>query len=235
MKKPIILCARALFEKRLVVNEAYANAIENSGGILMMLASNAGEEDMDTILDQVDGLLLTGGTDVNPALYEEEKKEYTHDSDNYRDMIEFILIEKAMKRNLPILGVCRGMQVINVKMGGSLYQDIKKEMPGSLEHDRHLDGPRSMPAHTVSIEEGSILHSIIQQKEIEVNSLHHQGIKTLGSGLLATGVTPDGLVESIEMPTYPFLVCMQWHPEELLETPVWKNVFDRFIEATRKN
>ncbi|MES3005001.1 MAG: gamma-glutamyl-gamma-aminobutyrate hydrolase family protein [Patescibacteria group bacterium] len=234
MKKPIILCARALVDKRLVVNEAYAKAIENSGGILLMLASEVEDFELDDVLQNVDGLLLTGGTDVNPSLYEEEKKEYTGDSDNYRDIVESMLIEKAIEKKMPILGICRGMQMLNVKLGGSLYQDILKEMPGSLQHDRHHDGPRSMPAHKVTVKENSLMHSVLGTTEIEVNSLHHQGIKTLSPELKATCVTPDGLVEGAEMSDYPFLLCMQWHPEELLETPVWKNIFDAFINACKK-
>lgn len=230
-KKPIILCVRTLLETRVVINKAYASAIEKAGGILVMVASDNGEEDLEDLLENVDGILIPGGTDVNPSLYEEKREEYTQDSDNYKDIIESFLIERALEKKLPILAICRGIQILNVKLGGSLCQDVEKEIVGSIKHDRHNDGPRSLLAHKVFLEENSLIKKIIGLKEIEVNSLHHQGIKTVSKELTISARSPDGLVEGLEMPSYPFLLGLQWHPEEL-DNPLWKKVFDSFITAS---
>jgi len=220
--------------KRVLINKAYSDAIENSGGLLLMLASGAGEEDLDALLQHVDGVLIPGGADVNPALYGEVKKEYSQTPDDDRDALELALIGKAMEKRLPILAICRGFQILNIKFGGSLYQDIEKEMKNSIKHDYHNDGPRSLLAHRMSLTKDSLISKIIGELDLKVNSLHHQGIKDLGKGLVAVGVAPDGLIEAIESPGYPYLIGMQWHPEELTDDPVWKRFFDDFIEVCSK-
>lgn len=234
MKRPIILCTRTSVNSYLLVNRAYVNAIENSGGTLIMLANNMESEELDNLLSFVDGVLLPGGSDVDPNLYGQDKKEYTGDSDNYRDIMESELIEKALAKKLPILAICRGLQILNVKLGGSLHQDVMKEMRGSINHDRHSEPTRYFLAHKVSLKEGCLLKKIIDKDEIEVNSLHHQGINILGNGLVVSATAPDGLVEGVEMPDYPFLLGVQWHPEELATNPIWKGVFDAFIKACTK-
>lgn len=195
-------------------------------------------EEIDQSIDEADGILLPGGNDVSPLLYGEERKSHTQPPHNERDRFEMYLLERAMDKKLPVLGICRGIQVINVKLGGTLYQDVEKEMPGSIRHDWHDNDskplPRSLLAHAVSIEEGSELYGILGKKAVEVNSLHHQGIKDLGKGLTASAHAPDGLIEGIEMPSYPYLVGVQWHPEELQDNPVWKTFLDHFVQVCSK-
>lgn len=230
MKIPKIISYKPL-TKAGIINEAYSNAIKNSGGVLQMLET---KEKIDQFLGEADGILLPGGADVNPVLYNAEKKEYTQTPNNPRDVFELYLIEKAMERNLPILGICRGIQILNVKFGGTLYQDISIERKDSIDHDRHDDGPRSMLAHEVNLKEDSLIGQIIGTPKIEVNSLHHQGIHNLGKGLVTSATAPDGLIEAVEMPDYPYLVGVQWHPEELLDNPAWKGLFDNFIQSCLK-
>jgi len=234
MKTPIILSYKTL-KKSGEMNTKYSEAIENSGGKLQMLDSI---EEIDNLIGEADGILLPGGNDVNPMLYGEERKSHTQPPHTERDMFELYLIEKAMDKKIPILGVCRGLQILNVKFGGTLYQDTEKEMEGSIRHDWHEENsepvPRSLLAHSVSFDGESRLHTLVGIDSVEVNSLHHQGIKDLGKGLVATGHSPDGLVEAVEMPSYPYLLGVQWHPEELYSTPVWKSFLDDFIKACSK-
>jgi putative glutamine amidotransferase len=231
MKKPVILSYKTL-KKSGELNKKYLEAIEHSGGILQMLDSN---EDIDKFINQADGILLPGGNDVNPMLYGEKRKSQTQSPDDKRDMFELNLIDKAMDKKLPILGICRGLQLLNVKLGGSLYQDIQEEMKGSIRHDWHEENSKPLSraslVHQLSLDQNSRLHNLIGKDTIEVNSLHHQGIKNLGKNLTATAHSPDGLVEAIEMADYPYLVGVQWHPEELYSIPVWRNLIDDFIKA----
>jgi len=231
MKKPTILSYKTLRSNG-ELNTKYLEAIENSGGILQMLDSNS---DVDKYIDQADGVLLPGGNDVNPMLYGEERKNLTQPPHNERDVVEMYLIEKAMERKLPILGICRGLQVLNVKLGGTLYQDVHEEMVGGMRHDWHEENsialPRSQFAHSVHIAEDSRLMKIVESEDVEVNSLHHQGIKKLGNGIIATSHSSDGLIESFEMNDYPYMVAVQWHPEELNSIPVWKKFLDDFIKV----
>lgn len=232
MRLPIILSFKTLKHSG-EINEAYANAIKNCGGELRMFETT---EEIDAAIDQADGVLLPGGVDVNPGLYGEERRVETQPPHNERDRFEMYLLERAIEKRIPILGICRGLQVINVKQGGTLYQDIEKEMPGSIRHDWHHDEEgkaisRSQLTHSVSIQEGSEVHAILQQGKVEVNSLHHQGIKDLGKGLVASGHSLDGLIEAIEMPDYPYLIGVQWHPEELCSDPLWDGFMRNFVEV----
>ncbi len=234
MKTPVILSYTTL-KKSGELNEAYAKAISDAGGELKMLSSM---EQIDEEIGGADGVHLPGGSDVNPQLYGEERNSHTQPPHDERDRFEMYLIEKAMDRKLPILGICRGLQVLNVKFGGNLYQDVEKEMSGSIRHDWHEDNSiplsRSAHAHSISLTEDSKLHELFKEDQFEVNSLHHQGIKELGSGLVATGHAPDGLIEAIEMPTYPYLVGVQWHPEELQAEPMWQSFIEDFVRACKK-
>ncbi len=233
MHKPKIISYKTLRSNG-EINTKYSEAIESLGGELFMFESC---EEIDKYIDQADGILLPGGHDVNPILYGEEIS-YSQPSNDERDRFEMLLIEKAMERKLPILGICRGLQILNVKFGGSLYQDVEKEMEGSIRHDMHEENskplPRSLLTHDVSIVKGIYLHSLIGVDMVKVNSLHHQGIKKLGNGLIATSHSKDGLVESIEFKDYPYLVGVQWHPEELMEIDIWRNFMTDFIKVCSK-
>jgi putative glutamine amidotransferase len=230
---PIILCTAATIEHdgvfRRSINEAYEQAIEASGGILLMIASHLETKYLDEVLNIADGILMPGGTDVDPERYGQKNEGLTNKIDANRDTIEIALLGRAIERNIPTLAICRGMQILNVKQGGTLYQDVEKEMSAVVHHDNH-NLPRPTLSHKVSLVEGSLLHSTTGASEIEVNSLHHQGINKLGKDLTVVATSPDGLVEACEIKSHPFLVGVQWHPEELYATPAWKNLFDTFIK-----
>ena len=187
----------------------YGEAVARAGGLprlLPMSASVAGDDD----LAGLDGLLLTGGGDVEPARYGEATSPATGGVDLERDAAEFPLLDLALRTGRPVLGICRGCQLINVGLGGSLVQDLTEVTPlAHLVPDR-----RNETVHTVAPVEGSLLARLEGDREIAVNSIHHQAIKELGSGLRSVAVAPDGTIEAIEWPGAP-LLGVQWHPETL--------------------
>lgn len=216
------------------LGEGYVNAIVRAGGSPIMVARPT-DEDLCELIGSIDGVLLAGGHDVDPNHYGEEKNECTCNIDRDRDRVEILLTRLAKEHRVPILGVCRGMQVMNVALGGSLYQDVFTEMTGAIQHDFHTDAQggfleRNLIGHSVSIEEDSLLATIVQRQTMDVNSLHHQGIKRLGDGLLKNATAPDGLIEAISFADHPFLLGVEWHPEELNDEGS-QNIFRAFIEA----
>ncbi len=186
-------------------------------------------------LKKCEGLILTGGHDVHPRFYGREdflqllNKE---DINEQRDEFEFKIIQEALKANLPILGICRGMQVFNVAMGGSMIPDLKSE--GYSDHTKTKDGKDRR--HKVQIEKGTILHWIVETTKAEVNTAHHQAVDAIGGGLRVTATAPDGIVEGLEWaesPSKPFLQLVQWHPERMadFQNPCSKNLLEHFVLA----
>jgi putative glutamine amidotransferase len=182
--------------------------------------------------ESFDGILFTGGEDVDPGLYDEPIKYENVHADSSRDKFEFELLENGLKRDLPIFGICRGIQMINVKFGGTLYQDLKSER----ELDHKQPGNRSATSHSVTVTEpDSLLHRLIPAS-CKVNSLHHQAIKRLGRGLKVTAHSEDELYEAVELAEdYPFFLAVQWHPEELAsEHPEQLKIFQEFVARCRE-
>jgi putative glutamine amidotransferase len=165
-------------------------------------------------LDGIDGLILTGGEDVDPAWYGADPSPLLSPPSRERDLFELALFAVARQRELPILGICRGIQVINVALGGTLFQDLPSERPGRVNH--RPDGPRDSRSHTVRLRPGSRTAEALGSTSITVNSSHHQAIKELATGLVAAGWTEDDLIEAAESPPGdPWLLSVQWHPEEM--------------------
>ena len=180
-----------------------------------------------------DGILFTGGEDVDPGFYDERIKYDNVHVDRSRDAFEFELLGEGMKSSLPILAICRGIQMVNVKFGGTLYQDLKSDT--ASERDHKQAGSRSAATHPVTVTEpDSLLHGLIQGSCM-VNSLHHQAIKRLGRGLKATAHSDDELYEAVELADdYPFFLAVQWHPEEMFsEHPEQLMIFQEFITRCR--
>lgn len=161
-------------------------------------------------LDGFAGLVLTGGTDVDPSLYGEVRGEHTDEPDPERDSIEFELLNQALRFDLPIFAICRGLQLLNVFFGGSLLQHLDPPE----RHRLVVAGDRSKPVHTVSIEGDSLLSGIAGRQILDVNSRHHQAVARLGDGLRITALAPDGVIEAIEHPDKRFVMAVQWHPED---------------------
>jgi len=190
------------------------------------------DQTLQELLSTIDGILLAGGHDVDPNTYGEEKNEHTCNVDQDRDRVEITLARLAQEKNIPILGICRGLQVMNITLGGSLYQHLTTDLSGSLTHDMHDGQKRNFLAHEVEIKSGSLLAQIYGGGKAMTNSLHHQGIKRLSNKLTASGATSDGLIEAVELRGHPFYIGVQWHPEELLDEPSTR-LFQAFIAAAK--
>lgn len=183
-----------------------------------------------------DGVLFTGGEDIDPGFYGEQKKYESVHVNRDRDQFEMKLLESALRRRLPILGVCRGAQMINVGFGGTLYQDIAEDAAPEFEHQQLNAGKkRDETVHGVTLTEPQSHLAGAFEGSCRVNSLHHQAIKRLGRGLKVTAHSEDGLVEAIEAAgDYPFLLAVQWHPEEMAALPEQRRIFEEFISECRK-
>lgn len=189
----------------------YIKGIEKAGGVPVMLPLTTDPEVIRQLIGSFDGFLLTGGQDVSPRLYGEKLSMLCGEICFERDEMERILIGEAIRHDKPILGICRGIQILNVVLGGSLYQDLPTEYPSNLEH--HQTPPYDLPVHQVSIVPDSPLFSLLGRRSLAVNSYHHQAIKRLSNRLSAMAYAEDGLVEAVCLPSARFVWAVQWHPE----------------------
>lgn len=216
------------------LNQSYVDAVVQAGGIPVMIPLNLDQPALWTLFQRLDGLFLAGGTDIFPGLYGEAATGSEGAFDCDRDRIELQLARWALDHHLPLFGVCRGMQMINVAAGGRLYHDLAHERPEVGRHDFFAQGvERQQIRHNIFIEAGSILGQTLGEI-VGVNSMHHQAVKTVGAGLRVTAISEDGLVEGIEGTDHPFVVGCQWHPEELVATPLHADLLHRFIAACQE-
>jgi len=217
-------------EDRYYVLTANIHAVAEAGGVPVLIP-NAGDEDkLAAALDLVDGLYLPGGNDVDPHLYGEEPLRGMGEFDPDWDALDVTAAKMALERGLPILAICRGVQVLNVAAGGTLYQDIPSQIPGSLKHRQ--EGPRWAASHGIRLEPDSRLARLFGTTSLRVNSFHHQAVKNVAPGFRATAKAPDGVVEAIERVEGPFVVGVQWHPELMVSRdPTHRVLFSAFVEA----
>jgi putative glutamine amidotransferase len=212
------------------LKQQYYEILEINDAIALPLPNTSYLEHSDYYLSLLDGLLLIGGEDVNPDLYGMEKSELTGRVFSRRDNFERELVFRAVSRKIPILGVCRGHQMINVVFGGSLYQDLSEREEETLDH-RQTENRDFSNSHRIQIEAGSRLSRILNEPRIEVNSAHHQIIRRIPAGLKAVALAPDGVVEALEGIDEGYLLTVQWHPEVEPVDPAADAIFSDFIQA----
>lgn len=219
-----------------LMGRSYVEELRKVGGVPWVIPLVPHDPDtLAEIFDRLDGVFITGGVDVDPSRYGETKSPLCGTTDPDRDAVEIALLRHALDRGLPVFAVCRGIQILNVACGGTLYQDVTAQVPAALKHDYFPtpDRPaRDYLAHDVTVKPGSRIGRLLGDGVVPVNSMHHQAIKDLAPGLAPTAFAPDGIIEGVEGTTGQYLIAVQWHPEELTEThPGQKRLFTSFIEA----
>ncbi len=243
-RKPVVLMSMGNQERKghdyqVMTHKYIVPLVELSGCVPLLAPTCCGTDDLEQYLDLVDGVYLTGaGSNIDPSLYGQENLTPNKAQDRDRDLFDLPLIRAALDRGLPIFGICRGMQEINVALGGDMHQKLYEE-PGLNDHREDTDDPvpvQYSESHSVRLMPNTWLAELMQREEIRVNSLHGQGIKTLGKGLEAVALAEDGLIEAIHAPTLsPFLFAVQWHPEwQAAENPDSVKIFQAFGEACRQ-
>jgi putative glutamine amidotransferase len=220
-----------------VMSQRYIQTLVQAGAIPWMIPL-VDTATLRGVFDALDGVFLPGGADIDPVSYGRTPHPLCDKTDPERDRVELALARWALDEGKPVLGVCRGMQLMNVAAGGTLYQDLAEQMPGSIKHDYFPYAShgysRDFLAHTVKIAAGTRLARLFGTDELKVNSMHHQGVKTLGTGLHATAVSPDGLVEGIERDGESYVFAVQWHPEALTDADDHSRaVFADFVDAAK--
>jgi len=209
----------------------YVDAVRRAGGIPVLLPP--GEVALEALLARIDGLILAGGGDLDPKHYDGHAHETIYMLDHERDLTELALVPYVVAQEMPTLGICRGAQVVNVALGGTLIEHLPDEVGESVLHRLP---PREQASHAVEIDPASQLSTILQADQIDSASWHHQAVRRIGDGLNVVARAPDGTIEAAEMEGHPWLVTVQWHPElTAASDPVQQRLFDAFVEACRIN
>jgi putative glutamine amidotransferase len=213
--------------------QSYLNAILQAGGVPVLIPSMVAEDGWDALYARLDGILFSGGGDIGLKYSPGDPHPRIDDVDPARDSIELKMVQAAASDGKPFLGICRGCQVLNVGLSGTLYTHILDQLPNALDHS-YPGNMRTVLVHEVKIEEGTHIAEILGEPIVKVNSLHHQGLKDIAPSLRVAGHAPDGLVEAVELPDHPFGLAVQWHPEWLTDQESTRNLFRKFVEAAAK-
>ncbi len=239
-KRPLIgitafetTCPRPPHAPLYATGQRYVQAIEDAGGLPVILSPGLSDETLRATFERLDGLLLSGGGDIDPAIYGEEPHSSVWGLDMNRDRAELAMARWSAEAQKPMLCICRGTQVLNVALGGSLLQDIESLQPGALRHmfDQEIT-PRQELTHSVRVAEDSLLGELIHADAAQVNSWHHQAVKRLAGEVRVVATAPDGIVEAIEIPGHRFALGVQWHPEWLYDQhPEHKRLFEGLVQA----
>lgn len=212
--------------RRLHVPEPYVQRVEEAGGLALILPTTDPAR-ASAYLDLLDGVLLVGGDDVDPSFYGAPPHPDLGSVDRLRDVFEIALVREAVRSRLPAFGICRGLQLMNVALGGTLHQHLPATVPDVLPHSGRFDA-----SHGVTVVPGTRLARILRAGAVEVNSHHHQAVEHAAPGFLATAHASDGVVEACELPPHPFFLGVQWHPERLAGDDATKRLFLAFVEAS---
>src|SRR5215210_3438993 len=225
-RKPVGACTVAVTAsirpegdtKRVRLTAAYVTALENAGLVPLIVPPLSNDRAAAAVLDSVSGLVLTGGEDVDPARYGEERHEKVVSVNAARDATEAALVEEAKARRMPVLAICRGIQILNVALGGTLGQDIASQCETDISH--HEDSPRDSRSHDIDVEPGSLIADAVGAEHLTVNSFHHQSVKRVAEGMRVTARSPDGVIEGLESTDeHWWVMAVQWHPEEMTDSP----------------
>jgi putative glutamine amidotransferase len=216
-----------------MVFEAYIQAVIQAGGVPVLIPSSLTRTGWQALYKDLDGILLAGGGDISLDQFDGDQHPRIDDVDSERDVLELNLLRAASEDGKPFLGICRGIQVVNVGLGGTLYTHIPDQHPDAIDH-AYPGNMRKVLVHEVKVEQGSRFRKIVAEPKLSVNSLHHQGIKDAAPELRVTGYAPDGLVEAVELPGHPYGFAVQWHPEWLTDQKPTRSLFRSFIDAANQ-
>ena len=212
------------------LQHSYSNAVLQAGGIPMPIPSMLPADDFLGLYSRLDGILFSGGGDVSLEYFNGSDHPRIGEVDEKRDTTEITLMRTAVQDKKPLLGICRGAQVMNVALGGTLYTHIIDQLKGAIDHD-YPGSLRRTIVHPVNVDESSRAAEIFGETLLHVNSLHHQGLKDIAPGLKVAGYAPDGLPEVVELSDHPYAVGVQWHPEWLTDQPAMQRLFKSFVKA----
>ncbi len=213
------------------IPRAYLDAVLNAGGLPILLPACLPVEALPGLLHDCEGVLLSGGGDLHPARYGEAAHPAIHSIDPERDAFELALVPLVLAADMPLLAICRGCQVLNAALGGTLWWDIPSQLPEAGRHDWYPAYPRDLLAHKIALEAGTRLAEVLGAEPARVNSLHHQAARKLGEGLMVCAQAEDGVIEGIELPERRFALGVQWHPECLPEDERMQGLFRAFVQA----
>ena len=213
----------------------YVDATIAAGGVPVIIPSELSATDWKILYTKLDGVIFSGGADMDPKTFNGEEHPTVSNVDHERDALEIAIAKQVVDDEKPFLAICRGFQVLNVALGGTLYTHICDQFGNEIQHDSNRELSRDYLAHEVKVDEDTRLAEILGEPILKVNSWHHQGVKEIAPILEVTAHSPDGLVEGMEIPAHPYAIAVQWHPEWMPEDPAMRNLFATFVEASIAN
>lgn len=213
------------------VQHTYIRAVVQAGGVPILIPAILPEDELNELYTHLGGILFSGGGDISLKYFDGEEHPSIHEVDEARDITEISLLRQSVQYEKPFLAICRGMQVMNVALGGTLHTHIPDQIPNSLKHNNE---EFTLLSHPVNIDEESRMAEIFGETLLQVNSLHHQGLKDIASNLRIVGHAPDGVIEAVEIPDHPYAIGVQWHPEWLTDQAVMQRLFKSFVDAVEK-
>lgn len=228
--KPIIGISPSIDGEKMFLQRDYVDAVYRAGGIPFVLSLTSETEDILNLVTDLDGLLLSGGEDVDPIYFHEEPLPGLGEVSPERDHFEITLSRSFLKANKPILAICRGCQVLNIAAGGDIYQDLPSQRKGLIQHIQRA--PKSHATHQIQVVEGSLLYQIVGSQTYRVNSFHHQAVRRVASPFFVTATAVDGVIEAFESKEHTFVLGVQWHPEGMAQREsVAQQFFNFFVSA----